>query len=57
MGKPDMQEYDYCEKHDIFFNPNPNPGEVGFGKCPLCLQNAFAGKPDPQRTLFEGSED
>ncbi|KKT25422.1 MAG: hypothetical protein UW11_C0027G0006 [Parcubacteria group bacterium GW2011_GWA2_43_9b] len=51
--RPDPKDYVYCEKHDIFFNAEPE--ERG---CPLCMQEIFAtAKDDPQKTLFQGSED
>lgn len=57
IGKTNIANYTYCPKHDIFFNQTPNTKKTGFGRCPLCLQNAFAGEYDPQRTLHQGSED
>ena len=44
MGKPDMQGYDYCKKHDIFYKPKPKsdkkenrPSRKRRG-CPMCQQ-------------------
>lgn len=53
--RPDPKDYVYCDKHDIFFKKAPK--EINLGSCPLCLQDIFGKKYDPQRTLFEGSKD